>query len=298
MNPSRAGLLAAILSSALGGTAIVATRFLASALDPIALGSFRFGIGFALLLPLALVRRDGWPRQGVLLVKTAGLGVLFFALFPVLFNLALHDTTAARGALALSTLPLLTMLVAALLGVEHLSARKIVGVLIAMSGVAAALLSGLSSAADGAWRGDLTMAAAALCMAFYSVLSRAVIRATGPLPFTVVAMGIGASCLVVLTLGRGGYAPVADLDVWQWMSLGFLGFFGGAIVFLLWSYALAKSTPTLVALSVTVNPIAAALVGWAALSEPVGVNLAIGLALVFAGITVATWTGSKNSSVT
>jgi len=42
------GVLAAVLSSALGGTSIGATRFLVSAIDPLAIGSFRFGIGFLL----------------------------------------------------------------------------------------------------------------------------------------------------------------------------------------------------------------------------------------------------------
>ena len=41
------------------------------------------------------------------------IGVLFFGVFMGLFNLSLRYTTAARGALALSTLPLLTMAVGA-----------------------------------------------------------------------------------------------------------------------------------------------------------------------------------------
>ncbi len=41
-----AGLAAAILSSAFGGTAIVATRYLAGAMDPILIGALRFGGGF------------------------------------------------------------------------------------------------------------------------------------------------------------------------------------------------------------------------------------------------------------
>src|SRR4051812_14797636 len=157
------GVLAAVLSSALGGTSIGATRYLVNAIDPLAIGSFRFGIGFLLLLPLALLqggsfpaRRD-WPA-------VAGLGLLFFAVFPLLFNASLISTTAARGALALSTLPLLTMLVGAALGSEPLTARKTAGVLVAISGVSLALLSGLAAAPDGAWRGDLLMIAAALCM--------------------------------------------------------------------------------------------------------------------------------------
>ena len=74
----------------------------------------------------------------------AGLGVLYFALFPILFNASLIFTTAARGALALSTLPLLTMVVGAALGSEALTMRKSVGVVIATLGVALALLSNLA----------------------------------------------------------------------------------------------------------------------------------------------------------
>ena len=70
--------------------------------------------------------------------------------------------TAARGALALSALPLLTMAVAGVLRVEPFTRRKTIGVLVAMAGVGLALLSGLRTAPPDAWRGDLLMLAAAL----------------------------------------------------------------------------------------------------------------------------------------
>ncbi len=165
------GILAAILSSALGGTAIGATRYIAGVADPLALGGFRFGIGCALLLPLAALSGGDWPQRrdwpGV-----AALGLLFFGLFPILFNASLIFTTAARGAMALCTLPLLTMAVGAILGVEKLTSRKTTGVLIAMAGVALALLSGLAFAPAGAWRGYLLMIGAAFCMALYNVWSK------------------------------------------------------------------------------------------------------------------------------
>ena len=142
------GVLAAVLSSALGGTSIGATRYLVSSIDPLAIGSFRFGIGFLLLLPLTLLRGDRWPMRGDWIVPT-GLGILFFALFPILFNASLIFTTAARGALALSTLPLLTLMIGAALGSEALTWRKSTGVVIATFGVAVALLTDLSSAPSG-----------------------------------------------------------------------------------------------------------------------------------------------------
>jgi len=57
------GVLAAVLSSGLGGTSVAATRYLVNAIDPLAIGSFRFGIGFLLLLPAALLQGGRWPPR-------------------------------------------------------------------------------------------------------------------------------------------------------------------------------------------------------------------------------------------
>jgi drug/metabolite transporter (DMT)-like permease len=284
------GVLAAVLSSGLGGTSVAATRYLVNAIDPLAIGSFRFGIGFLLLLPVALLRGGRWPLRSDW-PGLGGLGVLYFALFPILFNASLIFTTAARGALALSTLPLLTMVVGALLGSEALTIRKSIGVVIATLGVALALLSGLASAPPGAWRGDLLMVAAALCMALYSIWSKPFIARSGPISFTTVAMGIGALCLVLISYWRGSFAPVAAFEAPQWLAAVYLGAFGSALTFYLWAFALERTTPTRVAISVTVNPITASLVGATLLDEPLRWNLVAGILTVFAGIWIATTAG-------
>ncbi len=284
------GVLAAVLSSGTGGTAIGATRYLVNALDPLAIGSFRFGIGFLLLWPIASLKGEPWPARRDWL-GTAALGVLFFALFPILFNASLIFTTAARGALALSTLPLLTMLVGAALGSEPLTTRKTIGVLVAMGGVALALLSGLAYAPAGAWRGDLLMVAAALCMSLYSIWSRPIIRRSGPISFTAMAMGVGAACLILVSLWRDSFEPVASFGPAQWTAAIYLGAFGAALTFYLWSFALERTTPTRVAISVTVNPITASLVGAVLLDEPLSLNLIAGIVTVFAGIWIATTAG-------
>jgi len=282
------GVLAAMLSSALGGTAVGATRYLAGMVDPLTLGGLRFGIGFLLLLPLALRQRAKWPRRADW-TRVAGLGLLFFGVFPILFNASLSFTTAARGALALSTLPLLTLLVAAILRVERLTVRKTSGVLIAMVGVGVALLSGLSAAPIGAWRGDLLMVGAAICMALYSVWSKPVIRRSGPLPFAAAGMGVGALTLLVISWCRGDLgSELSAFGLEQAIAVAYLGIFGGAVTFFLWAFALAKTTPTRVAISVTVNPVAASLVGAILLNEPIRWNLVIGLLTVATGIWMAT----------
>src|SRR6516165_11231715 len=176
------GVLLATVSSSLGGTAAAVTRYLVTGADPITLAMLRWGIGFLCVLPAAVMLGVKWPPQRDW-PAVAGLGLCFFGLFFVLYNVAVAYTTAARASLALSTLPLQTMLVGALLGVEPLTARKSAGVGIAILGVFAALASGLSAAPPGAWRGELIMTAAVLCMAFYNVLSRPFIQRSSALGF-------------------------------------------------------------------------------------------------------------------
>lgn len=295
VTPEGWGVLAAVLSSAFGGTAIGATRYLASTLDPITIGAVRFGGGFLVLLPIALWRREGWPTRRDWPAAMA-LGVLFFGLFPVLFNAALIYTTAARGALALSTVPMLTMVTGALLGVEPPTGRKLLGVLIAMGGVAAALGASLSTAPDGAWRGDLLMVTGAMCMAFYNVWSQPFIARSGPISFAALGMAAGALCLLALSAGTGGLEQLTTLRTPHWIAACYLAVVCGAFVFFLWAYALGRSPPTLVALSIAVNPVTASLFGILLLGEAVSANLVVGLAAVLAGIAVASGPGKRVSA--
>src|SRR4029079_9865391 len=139
------GVFIAVVSSSLGGTAAAVTRYLVGSTDPIQLAILRWGIGFLCLLPTALFLRVRWPRRSDWPAVIA-LGLCFFGLFFVLYNIAMSYTTAARASLALSTLPLQTMVVGALLGIEPLTKRKTLGVCIAIFGVFAALASGLAAA--------------------------------------------------------------------------------------------------------------------------------------------------------
>ena len=283
----RLGVGVAILSSAVGGGAAVATRYLVAGADPFTLAAIRFGGGVICLLPIALGLRVRWPA-GSDRLRVAGLGLLFFAVFFVFYNLALAYTSVARGTLALSTLPLMTMLAGALLGAEALSARKSLGVAIAMGGVAAALASGFATAPPGAWHGDLIMVGATLCMALYNVWSRPFIARSSALGFLTAGMLAGAAALVLISGLSGGMAQVRGFTLSQWAAALYLAAGGGALAFFLWVWALQHASPTQVANTMTINPIVAGFLAASLLGEPLTFNLVIGLIAVFVGIWLAT----------
>ena len=287
----RLGVLIAIVSSCLGGTAAAVTRYLVGNADPITLAILRWGIGFLVLLPVAWMLRAKWPQRSDL-PAVAGLGLCFFGMFFVLYNIAVGYTTAARASLALSTLPLQTMVVGALLGIEPLTLRKSLGVGIAVLGVLAALASGLTAAPAGAWRGELIMTVAVLCMAFYNVLSRPFIKRSSALGFLTVGMGAGAAALILVGVLTHRVDVLGSFEAPQWIAGIYLGVGGGALAFILWVLALERATPTRVANTMTVNPIAAGLLAAVLVNEPITLNLVVGLIAVFAGIWIATMQAS------
>jgi drug/metabolite transporter (DMT)-like permease len=286
-------MLAGAASSLIGGGAVAVTRALAGSVDPLGLGILRFGTGALLLLGIAgalgrlrVARRDA--------AALAGLGALLFAVFPLLFNASLEYTSATRAALALATMPMLTLAVAALAGVERPAPRKVAGIAVAIGGVAIGLGAGpADGAAPGgaAWLGDGLMLLAALCGAVYNVASRPFLGRCPALVAVAVAMAGGAAALVALAvpaLALG--APV--LAGWRGWGAGevagfaFLGVAGGAACFYLWAWALENTTPSRFAVTVTLNPLAATALAALLIGETVTLPMLLGLAAILCGIWV------------
>jgi drug/metabolite transporter (DMT)-like permease len=74
----------------------------------------------------------------------------------------------------------------------------------------------------------------------------------------------------------------------EWLAGVYLGAAGGALAFILWVLALERATPTRVAATMTVNPVAAALLATVLVSEPLTLELILGVIAVLAGIWIAT----------
>jgi drug/metabolite transporter (DMT)-like permease len=129
-------------------------------------------------------------------------------------------------------------------------------------------------------------------MAFYNVWSRPFIQRSSALGFLTVGMGAGAIALTLPGVITGRFAIFQNFSADQWIAGVYLGV-GGALAFILWVLALQRTSPTRVATTMTVNPIAAALLANQLVDEPITLNLIVGLVAVFAGIWIATTEAAK-----
>jgi drug/metabolite transporter (DMT)-like permease len=109
-------------------------------------------------------------------------------------------------------------------------------------------------------------------------------------------MGAGACALIVVGSLTGSVAALSSLNIPQWIAGVYLGVGGGALAFILWVMALERASPTRVASTMTINPLAAGLLATQLVGEPITPNLVVGLVAVFAGIWIATSEVKKPSA--
>ena len=97
-------------------------------------------------------------------------------------------------------------------------------------------------------------------------------------------MMFGALTLMTISLAVTGFGGIPNFSASGWGAVLFLGTFAGAIQFGLFTWALRWLPPTIVALYITLNPIAAMTLGILLIDETVTLRLIVGLMLVVSAI--------------
>ncbi|MBS0561307.1 MAG: DMT family transporter [Proteobacteria bacterium] len=277
--------VAAAAAALSAGAAVVCTRFVIGETDPISLVFYRYLISVICFMPILPAI---WPRHRLAVsdyAKIALLGFLFFVLFPWAFNASLRQIPAARGAIGLATIPIQTLLVATAFRRERLTAAKIGGVLTAFLGIVVAFGTGaVADGASGHIAGDGLMLLGGACGAVYSVFSRATLMRHGPLFVTALAMMFAVAALFPFVAVQHGRFVVPAFSPHGWIAVMFLGTVSGAMQFSLFMWALRWLPPTTTVLYLTLNPIAAMVLGIVVLGESLTSGLIAGMALVISGI--------------
>jgi drug/metabolite transporter (DMT)-like permease len=280
--------IAAAIASLCAGGSVVATRIAVAQTDPFSLAFYRYIISVLCFVPFLPML---WPRSRILYVdwlKIGLLGVIFFGFFPWAFSAALQFTTVARGAIGIATIPVQTLIVAAIFGREHLSRRKIISVVLAFAGIAVVFgPEAFGGKVNDYLIGDGLMLIGAFSAAIYSAFSRPVFSACGPMFVTAAGMVFGLLALAPLAAANGALEDWPRFNRASWAAVLFLGTVGGVIQFGLFNWALRWLPPSRVVIYLTLNPISAMLLSNLMLGETLTIVLIVGLCFVIAGILVA-----------
>ncbi|WP_246529466.1 DMT family transporter [Microvirga zambiensis] len=280
-------LAAAAITGVQVGAALVATRFVIQDVGPASLAFLRYAVAVLCLIPplLMSVRTRFALRD---LVVVMALGIVQFGVLIALLNLGLHYISSTRAALLFATFPLMTMVIAALLGRESLTGKKAAGVVLTIVGVGIALGERLfSESASGEWVGAVLVLTAALCGALCSVLYRPYLARYPTLPVGAWAMLASVVFLSGFAGLEGLFTETPRLGAKGWIVILCIGLSSG-VAYVLWLWALKNTTPTRVTVFLSLSPITAALLGVGILGEHLTAGVLLGLAGVVAGLWLAT----------
>ncbi len=273
-------------------SAFVAIRFADRELSPGALALGRLLVGSAALGILVLARREPLPGRrelGGIVVC----GVLWFGVYNVALNAAEQRVDAGTAAMLVNVGPILIAILAGVLLHEGFPPRLFAGCLVSFAG---AVVIGVATSQHGLHEslGALLCLVAAVAYAGGVVAQKPVLRRASPLSVTWLACTIGAiSCLpyagsLVHGLGHAGGSTIA--------SMIYLGLAPTAAGFVLWAYALARTTAGRMGSTTYLVPPLALLLGWAFLGEVPPALVFPGGALCLAGVALARTRGRRSTA--
>jgi drug/metabolite transporter (DMT)-like permease len=275
---------------------IVLARGLGGAVPPVALAYWRWTGAFLLALPFAWSRLRG---DAPLLLRHWRMMLLFsatgIASYNTLSYIALTRTTALNVLLLQSAAPLVILVWAFLLFGDRPSLRQTAGVAISLAGVATIAARGSPSVLVHLRLnpGDAIVVLALCIYSIYCVIFRHR-PAVHPLSFLVAAMGIG-SCMILpfylWELFSGAHITGGAV---AWFGLGYVAVFPSFVAYLLFNRGIELIGPGLAGQSMHLMPLFGSVLAVLCLGERFQLYHATGIALIGAGILLASLRAARS----
>ena len=268
----------------LWGTSFVAIEVGLHHVPALAFAALRYDVAGAVVLAYAVLATDRWrPRTREELGSVLVPAVFVFGAYPALLYVGETYVSGAIAAVVVSLSPVLTAGFGSALDFEEpLTTTGLVGVALGILGVAV-VVDPTAGALDGSIVGVALVLAGTACFALGSVLARP-FDAGLPKP-TTQAWGMvgGALGLHLASLARGESLAAATWTTDAVVALAYLALASGAVAFLVYFELLERVGATELTLVSYLEPVVAALVGWAIFGNVVDTTTALGFAVIFLG---------------
>jgi drug/metabolite transporter (DMT)-like permease len=250
-------------------------------LAPFWVGASRFALAAVALWAVAFAKRLRLPR-GRALVGALLFGTLTVGLAFVLASWGLVATPASRFQVLMATVPLLTIFLSSLHGVEAVTGRGVFGSLLAVGGIAFTF-GGASSI-----QLSLPHVAAILLAAGFIAEGGVLIKKFPPNPpimTNAIGMTIGALILGVASRAAGEPWRIPT-QLSTWIAYFYLLVFVTVLAFLLYMVVLARWSASGTSYGFVLVPLVTIVVASTLAGEQITSNFLMGAGLVLAGVLV------------
>jgi drug/metabolite transporter (DMT)-like permease len=275
----------------IGGSNFVAVSFSNQGLPPLFGATIRFGLAAILFFLIAQVtgvpRPTGREVGGAVVYGLLGFGAAYALLYYALVGLP-----AGNASLILAAVPLITHVIAVILGQEQLSARSVIGGLLVIAGIVVLSAGSLAGAHPASY-----LIAAVLASVVVSASGVAAKSLPEVHPVNMNAYGMAAGTILLaassLVRGEGWHLPQ---DGQTWLAVGWLAVLGSVGLFQLFLFMIKRWTASATVYSVAAMPLVAVTLGAIVLDQPITSGVLIGGAMVLGAVYIGAMAGSKSST--
>ena len=280
------------------GTTYLAIRIALETLPPLLLTGARFVASGLIMLAIAKLRGDAFPRDRRTLANLALVGFLMVGVGNLAVVWAEQWVPSGLAALLVATAPFWMAIIEAFRsGGERVDVRSGLGMLLGFGGVALLVTPGGTGAA---WSVPFVVAAIAVqigsfCWQLGASRSKYVLQGVPIFASAGYQMFFGGVIVTVagFAIGEG---PRFVFNPRTFTALAYLTIFGGVVAYSAYTFALKHMRTTHSSLYAYVNPVVAVFLGWLILNEPLTVLSIVAMVVILAGVAMVQSAGWRKSA--
>lgn len=289
------GLISGLTAAAIWGGMYVVSKVVLEVIPPFSLLTLRLLMG-AMALYIAIYFRKPVDQIANLTNITKQFFWTSFLVGFVGYGISLGFqfvgtklSTASNGALITSTTPAFVLLFAPFLLGEKITWQKIIALMISTLGVLAIIDPRTAELSPSLFWGNMSLLAAGLTWALYSVLVRKVSKDSDLLTSSTIMLLGGLPTSIAFSVWEINSQGIGEITIGIIGGLLFLGIISTAVAMFLWNYAFAELPAAVASLTFFAQPVVGTLLGWFFLSEIITSLFIFGGILITIGILIATF---------
>ncbi|MFM8876453.1 MAG: DMT family transporter [Anaerolineae bacterium] len=286
-----AGLIAGLTAASIWGGMYVVSKVVLEVIPPFTLLLIRLIMG-ALGLGIVIYFRNrkastSTPITKEIFWKSFLVGFVGYGISLGFQFVGTKLSTASNGSLVTSATPAFVLIFAPFLLGEKPTTRRIIALVLSTLGVLAVIDPRTAELSPSLFWGNMSLLAAALTWALYSVLVRKVSQTQDLLTSSTIMLLGGIPSSLAFTIWEINTQGVGEITMGIFGGLLFLGIISTAIAMFLWNYAFAELPAAVASLTFFAQPVVGTLLGWFFLSEQITSLFILGGVLIGIGIIIA-----------
>lgn len=279
----------AFITVVLWASAFVFTKVALEHFTPEALGALRYLFASVLLLIFAIIKKISLPRLKDIPIFLIS-GLLGFALYVYAFNKGALTVSTATSSILVSTAPIITAIFAGVFYKEKIKTICWLAIAFEFLGI---VIIALNDGVFSTNMGITWILLAAFSLGMYNVLQRKLLKNYTPFEVTVYSIFSGTILLSIFL--KDGFTQLISAPTIQIINVACLGFFPGALGYLLWAIAISKANKvTTVTNFMFTTPLLSTIFGLIVIGEvPSSITVLGGIIIVGSSALFQRWNTEK-----